>query len=145
MTSDALSKIHSECFPAHATWDSATFQNYLNDPTIRLFSTETGFLLVRECAPEAEILTLAVRPLGRRCGVASGLIDQLIKKSAENQFESIFLEVSTENAAAIALYQKFGFKQVGRRKDYYASPHGKRVDALVMSRAIDLPTTKKHP
>ena len=145
MTPDELAQIHAECFPPHAAWDSRAFQNFLNDPSVLLLSNEAGFILVQKAKPEAEILTLAVRPSARRTGIASNLLDQMIKNLGKNHFESVFLEVSTENPQAIALYEKFDFKPVGRRKGYYRSPNGNRTDALVLSRAIDLSTTKKHP
>lgn len=46
------------------------------------------------------------------------------------------LEVRPSNAAAIALYEKHGFAQVGRRKDYYTDP---REDALLLTRTFERP------
>jgi [ribosomal protein S18]-alanine N-acetyltransferase len=45
----------------------------------------------------------------------------------------IFLEVSAENPAAIALYQKLGYLQTGKRLRYYQPPAGPSIDALIMS------------
>jgi [ribosomal protein S18]-alanine N-acetyltransferase len=50
--------------------------------------------------------------------------------------ESAFLEVSAENAPAIALYESAGFAKAGLRRGYYQTPEGQRIDALVLVRAL---------
>ena len=52
----------------------------------------------------------------------------------------MILEVRPSNAAAVALYQKIGYEQIGIRKNYYpADPQlGAREDALVMAKSIKL-------
>jgi ribosomal-protein-alanine N-acetyltransferase len=47
---------------------------------------------------------------------------------------SIFLEVRPSNIAAISLYKKMGFKQVGVRKGYYPNGDQEREDALILRR-----------
>ena len=87
-----------------------------------------GFILVRAAAGEAEILTLAVAPAARRQGLGRTLLDAAIARLGPAE---LFLEVAADNAAAIALYQAAGFKQVGIRRGYYARTDGK-VDALML-------------
>ncbi len=53
--------------------------------------------------------------------------------------ETAFLEVADGNAAARALYLAGGYAETGRRKGYYRSPEGRRIDALVMARTLGLP------
>lgn len=78
-----------------------------------------GFLLARQIAPgEREILNLAVAPAERRCGVARKLLDAELAR----QKGAWFLEVRESNAAALGLYQRFGFQQVGIREAYYRDP-----------------------
>ena len=50
--------------------------------------------------------------------------------------EAMLLEVSAENAAALSLYRKLGFVEVGRRKAYYTHDDGTRTTALVMRRDL---------
>ncbi|MFC2504016.1 MAG: GNAT family N-acetyltransferase [Cardiobacterium sp.] len=84
------------------------------------------------CAPvldEMTLLALAVRPAARRRGLATALhqtaIDALRPALA-------FLEVRVGNRAAQALYHRLGYRDSGRRRDYYPNPDGSREDALVM-------------
>ena len=67
--------------------------------------------------PEREILNLAVVPAFRR----SGLATQLLKLEFQNS--AVFLlEVRESNLAARALYERLGFVEISRRKDYYDHP-----------------------
>ena len=78
-----------------------------------------GFLLARQIAPEErEILNLAVAPAERRRGVARQLLDAELAR----QPGAWFLEVRESNAAALGLYQRLGFQQVGVRQAYYHDP-----------------------
>src|SRR5262249_54023722 len=69
---------------------------------------------------EAEILDLAFRPIHRRHGHASSLLKHFLE--ALTNANTVFLEVRESNAAAIALYQKFGFQVSGQRRNYYRHP-----------------------
>ncbi|HEV2198286.1 MAG TPA: GNAT family N-acetyltransferase [Bryobacteraceae bacterium] len=78
-----------------------------------------GFLLSRQIAVgEREILNLAVAPAARRRGVAR----KLLKAELASTKGVWFLEVRESNAAALGLYQRFGFQQVGKREAYYQDP-----------------------
>ena len=89
-----------------------------------LDSRIVGFIVVRETyrgdqssRAEREILNLAVEPRFRRLGVATYLLQNEIESGAV-----YFLEVRESNAAAMALYQKFGFVEIDRREEYYGNP-----------------------
>lgn len=82
----------------------------------------TGFLMARQAADEAEILNIAVRRAHRRTGVASALFLAALEELHARKATRLFLEVRESNAAAIAFYQKHGFRQVGRRPGYYCQP-----------------------
>ena len=85
-----------------------------------------GFLSYRIVLDELEIMNIVVRNDYRRKGIASKMLSALI---INEDYEKINLEVNINNNAAITLYKKFGFMQVGSRKNYY---NGKE-DALLMS------------
>ena len=63
--------------------------------------------------------------------VAEHLLDELIIRLGERQIERIVLEVRVSNRPAIELYKKFGFVNVGTRKNFYQKP---TEDAWIMIR-----------
>lgn len=90
-----------------------------------------GVLLV--AADEAEVVTLAVEPQLRGRGLGARLLDALLERAAERGVRRVFLDVRWSNAPALALYASRGFREMGRRTEYYAAP---REDARVL--ALDL-------
>jgi ribosomal-protein-alanine N-acetyltransferase len=92
-----------------------------------------GFCIVRCAADEAELYQIAVREEMRRCGIADLLMYEAKEYCQRNDIKSIYLEVRKSNDPAIRLYKKHGFKNEGRRKNYYSSPV---EDAVMMSLAL---------
>ena len=80
---------------------------------------------------EGYITNVAVFPEYRRLGVAAKIIDVYMNFAAANDLAFLTLEVRPSNEAAIALYRRFGFEEVGRRKNYYDLP---KEDALILTR-----------
>ena len=80
--------------------------------------------------PEFEIHTIGVDPQQRRRGLGRLLMDQFMRL-ADGLDGEVFLEVRTDNEAAIALYRAFGFDIIGERRRYY-QPSG--ADAYSMKR-----------
>ena len=78
---------------------------------------------------EGHITNVAVHPLYRRRNYASALINYFINYAKQKHFEFLTLEVRESNEAAISCYTKFGFKEVGVRKKYYAH----KEDAILMT------------
>ena len=93
-----------------------------------------GFCILRRTGDEAEILRMAVYKPHRKRGVANKLMISMLSYASENTLESVFLEVRTSNKAAIALYEKHGFKQLGTRLEYYTDPV---EDAIIMERKVN--------
>ncbi|CAH0217823.1 GNAT family N-acetyltransferase [Roseomonas sp. CECT 9278] len=91
-----------------------------------------GFAMGRVAAGEAEVLTLAVHPAARRCGLGVALMRGLMAESAGRGAAELFLEVSAANDAARALYAGLGAIVAGLRRRYY--PDGS--DALVLRLAL---------
>lgn len=81
--------------------------------------------------PEFEIHTIGVDPEHRRKGLGRLLMQQLMA-IADSLDGEVFLEVRTDNEAAIAMYEAFDFRRIGERKNYY-QPSG--ADAYTMKRA----------
>lgn len=125
-----LAAIHASAFGATEAWEEAAFARQLALPGVFGFiHADSGLVLARAAAGEAEILTLAVAPAARRRGVGRCLLRVAIEEAAARGVGTLFLEVSAGNAAARALYAAAGFRPVGRRRSYYADGS----DALVLA------------
>ena len=74
------------------------------------------------CLTTGEILNIATDKKMRRQGIGTHLLQELLRLARELALTEIFLEVRRSNAAAIALYERFGFVQIGIRKGYYEQP-----------------------
>ncbi|HXM94311.1 MAG TPA: ribosomal protein S18-alanine N-acetyltransferase [Candidatus Dormibacteraeota bacterium] len=81
-----------------------------------------AFLVVRIIADEAEILNLAVKPVNRRQGIATRLLQTAIRDCIAAGAGRLFLEVRESNAGAIIFYEQVGFAKSGRRNRYYGDP-----------------------
>ncbi len=84
-----------------------------------------SWIIVDEC----HITNVSVKPEYRRQKIAQKLLIALINHCYEKMIKYITLEVRVSNSAAIGLYEKFGFKSVGVRKNYYQDNN---EDALIM-------------
>lgn len=91
-----------------------------------------GFSLVRTVADEAELLLIAVLPSHHRRGIGRMLLDQFLEDARENGLKRVHLEVRDGNPA-IAMYRAAGFSPVGRRRNYYHGPDGKRYHAITLA------------
>lgn len=93
-----------------------------------------GFALSRIAHDEAEVLSIAVEAAHRGTGGGSALLGQHLARLAGQGVRRVVLEVDEDNEAALALYSRFGFVEVGRRKAYYARADGTRGTARVLAR-----------
>ncbi|MCO4772189.1 MAG: ribosomal protein S18-alanine N-acetyltransferase [Deltaproteobacteria bacterium] len=133
---DAVVRVDVRSFTRH--WPAKEFANHLEDPLVRIWLCEDstgplGYVHIRVIVDEAELLNVAVDPSARRRGVARRLLGHAQTHAREAGAERMFLEVRRDNEAALALYRRAGWEQVGIRKRYYSEDG---ADAVVMS--IDL-------
>lgn len=84
--------------------------------------------LFRTVPPTAELNRIAVAPEDRRQGLGRVLLGQALGQLAKASCREVFLEVRSNNKAALALYRALGFMQVGCRSGYYTDG----TDALVL-------------
>ena len=89
-------------------------------------------------AGEAEILTLAVIPSARGRGMGRDLMQAAAMHAGTLGAQTLFLEVGTDNPAALALYNGLGFIRAGQRKGYYPDSHSQSGDALVLKAVLPL-------
>jgi ribosomal-protein-alanine N-acetyltransferase len=137
MTPAQLAALHARSFTTPRPWSEADFASFLQDPLAFLLTEgDAAFLLGRAVAGEAELLTLAVAPESRRLGLARKLVTRFLYQARLRAAETAFLEVAADNAAAQALYVASGFAESGRRRNYYQTPQGDRIDAVLMQRSV---------
>lgn len=132
----AIALVERRCFSD--PWSADAFGTVLRTPGNHVILAEAegalaGYFVGRVVAGEAEILNLAVAPEARRAGLGRTLLAHGLRALRDAGAREVFLEVRAGNAAAIALYQRHGFRQVGRRARYYSRPV---EDALVLQVAL---------
>lgn len=128
-----LAALHRTCFDA--PWSEKAFADILAMPGAAAWVLEdesgpAGFLVCRQAADEAEIITVGVAPARRRHGLAAEMIRQAVREL--EGCATLFLEVAEANRAARALYSTLGFNEVGRRPKYYDNGD----DALILARSL---------
>jgi ribosomal-protein-alanine N-acetyltransferase len=117
-------------------WTEHSFHfEVTSNPASRCWVAESGGLIAGVViawllVDEVHIATIATHPDFRRQGIAQELLAHVLKLGAEEGAVSSFLEVRESNAAAQALYHKFGYEQTGRRPRYYKD-NGE--DAILMT------------
>jgi len=92
----------------------------------------SGYAVLMPVLDEAELLTIGVATAHQRQGLGKLILHGMLDIAKAANIQRVFLEVRPANVAAIALYHRSGFGQVGIRKDYYKSANG-NADAVVMA------------
>jgi len=92
-----------------------------------------AYAFIRRVADELHILKIAVTPARRGHGIATWFLNHCFTAGARQGANSVYLEVRPSNIPAIELYEKLGFKEIGRRPKYYADS---KEDALVMMKDL---------
>ena len=88
-----------------------------------------GYVGSQTVLGETDMMNIAIHPDYRKQGIGAALISELIAQLSKRNSHSLMLEVRASNTNAISLYQKLGFTEVGRRRNYYRNP---REDALIL-------------
>lgn len=88
-----------------------------------------GYVGSQTVMGETDMMNIATHPAYRRQGIAGALVTALVADLREKGSRCLTLEVRASNVPAIALYEKLGFAEIGRRKNYYRNP---REDALIL-------------
>ena len=132
-----IAQIERECFSM--PWSEGALEEELYNPQASFIVAQRadgavlGYAGLHVAADEGYIDNIAVRADYRRQGIADDLLDVFVRFGAVN-LAFLTLEVRPSNEAAIDLYFKHGFAQVGRRKDYYQDP---KEDAIIMTLEFD--------
>lgn len=135
--------LHAICFTeTPPPWSAAAVESALTDQNTQVISALSpegaliGFAFGLRAGDDIELLTLCVAPAARRQGLANALLTALATGAARDGFSRFTLEVAENNAGACALYRRFGFEPIARRKRYYPQPSGPAIDALILAKNL---------
>lgn len=113
-----------------SSWDIKAFKSDADDSKYFVSKIDTevfGYISYRVVLDEVEIMNVVTREDARNMGIASSLLSYLIRNVDASKFN---LEVNENNKVAIKIYKKFGFMEVGERKNYY---NNGKENAILMS------------
>jgi [ribosomal protein S18]-alanine N-acetyltransferase len=122
---DRCAELEAQLFPGDDPWSAVAFVRELDSEHNHYVAARVDDVLVgyagitrlgRKPPYEYEIHTIGVDPAFQGRGIGRRLLDELLAIAAGGV---VFLEVRTDNAAAIGLYESVGFVRVGLRKRYY--------------------------
>lgn len=132
-----VAELDKKLFPR--PWSQDSWESELYNTTVSLVVAETeeghvlGYGVLGVILDEGCLEKIATRPEYQRQGIAQAILGSFLRYGQEH-LAFITLEVRDDNAPALALYEKNGFVEVGRRKNYYAEVHR---DAILMTREFE--------
>lgn len=140
----ALVALERRCF--ETPWSEAMVRTEITHPGSAVWVLDgvdderlAAAAMFRFLVPEAELLRLAVDPDLRRRGLAGHLLTACLETLHAHGIDRCHLEARADNVAALGLYRRLGFEEVGRRRGYYpavagASGTSPAVDAVLLRR-----------
>ena len=133
---DQVARLEKICFSD--PWSKETFREELQlklaIPLVAKLEKEVvGYTCLWHLDDQLEVANFAVSPDHRGKGIGEKIIKRILLEAKERACKSIVLSVRESNKAAINLYTKFGFVEVGRRKRYYRLP---TEDAVTMLKTL---------
>lgn len=139
MTDDdipAAAALERECFSE--PWSENAFRESLAAQTVfytaKSGGVPVGYIGISTVLDEGYIANIAVAAEYRRQGAASQLIGRVLRLARQKKLSFVSLEVRRSNAAAIRLYETFGFRLEGERRRFYRNPD---EDALIMTKRFE--------
>jgi ribosomal-protein-alanine N-acetyltransferase len=129
----AMAALDQQLFGADG-WTAETLTEVLTGPGRQAWvsvddeTSVRGFAVTGPSGDVVELLRIGVTPRSQRKSVATELMRYVMKAAAEGGADRILIEVSADNAAALAFYDDHGFTEIHRRPRYYRDGS----DAIVM-------------
>ena len=128
----AIAGLEQECFAD--PWSKEAVLESAESGVLFLLYEEKGEILgyagMQIVLDEGYVTNVAVNRNHRKKGIGNTLVKGLISAARERELSFVSLEVRPSNTAAISLYSKLGFAEVGRRKNFYSHP---TEDGLIMT------------
>lgn len=134
---EAVVALEQEAFSS--PWQADTFRRLMTRDGTELWVLETagdgvvGYAVLWWVQAHGELANIAVRAEHRGRGFGSRLLDRVLARAREVGIRNLYLEVRVSNELAAGLYERRGFHEIGRRRDYYQRP---REDARVLLKRL---------
>lgn len=127
-----LYEIEMKCFDNEAFTKQQTAYLLTDHNSVGLIAKLNGEIvgfIIGETYPDRKsatghILTIDVRPKHRRKGIGLRLLQEIERMFRDKGVTVCCLEAREDNIAALNMYQKFGYRKVGRLENYYGNAHG---------------------
>ena len=134
---DLVLAIENDVFPypwgSKAYEDSLQAEGYVCRVAYDADGLLVGYFVLMQVVDEAHLLNIAVCGRLHGHGLGRKLLDRAIEMARDDMgVESLLLEVRPSNQRAFMLYERYGFKEIGRRPNYYQASNTTREDAIVM-------------
>ncbi len=132
-----VAAIEAESFTS--PWKASTFRTLLARPGAELWVLEDeddgiiGYAVLWCILDEGELANIAIADAHRGRGLGARLLSTMMGIARERGVASLYLEVRVSNEKAAELYRRFGFENIGLRRNYYDSP---REDAVLMRASL---------
>ena len=131
-----VAALEKQCFSD--PWSENSVASELNNPlSLWLVAVDdenlAGYVGSQTVMDETDMMNIAVDEGYRRQGIAQLLVEALVERLKKMDSRCLTLEVRISNTPAIALYEKLGFAQVGKRPNYYRNP---KEDALILRKGL---------
>ncbi len=129
-----LAELERQCFSR--PWSQKALEEELTNPNAVFYVARrdgrvAGYAGMHCVAGECYMDNVAVFPEFRRQGAAAALLNALVEEAQRRGGEFLSLEVRPSNVQAVKLYAGIGFREEGRRRNFYSSP---TEDALLLTK-----------
>ncbi len=135
---EAVIRIEQSIYPY--PWTAGNFIDSLDSGyacmVAELDDVLTGYAVMMPVVDEAHLLTIGIATEHQRKGLGEEVLGRMMAMAHDSGINRIILEVRPSNTAALALYRKCGFRQIGLRRGYYPADNNGREDAIVMECAL---------
>jgi len=140
----AVFRLDQSCFPAGIAYSKTTLKYFLSlaaaDCVVAAEGDRVvGFILAEENPPLAHVITLDVAEAHRRTGIGTLLLAEIERNLSLRGVHTVLLETAMENEAAVAFWQRHGYRIEAVLKRYYLG----RLDAYEMRKILPAPATSQ--
>ena len=134
---EEIAEIEKSCFSSQAWSQSMVRQTILNENSYficaKISDQVVGYGGMYSAGPEGYVYNIAVKQQFRNMGLGTKLLCGLTEHSKVLGLEFLSLEVRRSNLAAVKLYEKLGFENLGLRKNFYEMP---KEDEIIMTKYL---------